>query len=470
MSILSAINASRTGLMANSLRAELVSANIANAQNESYSRRTLDVTGALSGGVSILGVSRSTQTAMDAMFRGEWAAAAKQSVMVDSLTLYTTSLGEIDSETSLPGSLTAFENAMALLSNAPENETLQQQAVSAGRQLATALQSASGGLSQMESRALSGIETDVEAANDLMENVVRLNRNIAATAPGSNAYAALQDEMGATLDSLAEVMGIQVQYDEMGRAEVYTEGGVELVKGLEFQELAYNRTTQTLTAGNENITPGASGRRGFDSGTLAGHIELMTETVPQMQLELDEMARALIEGFEAADTSLAAGDPGLFTDAGAAYNAANLEGLAGRITVNAAVDPTQGGDLWRIRDGMSAVTEGAASDPTQLLAFVDIFSATTAFDPAAGQGSTNTLSEFTSGIFAKQQNVRVDVQASLTSLSASAETYRAARLDARGVNIDTELQNLTLVEQAYNANSQALKTAIEMIDTLLAAV
>ena len=31
----------------------------------------------------------------------------------------------------------------------------------------------------------------------------------------------------------------------------------------------------------------------------------------------------------------------------------------------------------------------------------------------------------------------------------------------------TELQNLTLIEQSYNANSQALRVASEMIDTLL---
>ncbi len=55
----------------------------------------------------------------------------------------------------------------------------------------------------------------------------------------------------------------------------------------------------------------------------------------------------------------------------------------------------------------------------------------------------------------------------LTSLTTSSETYREARLNARGVNIDTELQNLTLIEQSYNANSQALRVASEMIDTLL---
>ena len=43
MSILSSILASRSGLMANSLRAETVSNNIANAQDENYSKRTVQV-------------------------------------------------------------------------------------------------------------------------------------------------------------------------------------------------------------------------------------------------------------------------------------------------------------------------------------------------------------------------------------------------------------------------------------------
>ena len=189
--------------------------------------------------------------------------------------------------------------------------------------------------------------------------------------------------------------------------------------------------------------------------------------MPQQQLELDEVARSLIAGFEGADTSLAVGQAGLFTDAGSALSATPAEGLAGRIKVNDAVNPHKGGDLTLIRDGLGAVTTGAASDNTQILAFLDFFDTQVSYDTAAGQGATATIMDFTTGIFSAQQARRVDAQSQLTSLTTSSETYREARLNARGVNIDTELQNLTLIEQSYNANSQALRVASEMIDTLL---
>ena len=77
------------------------------------------------------------------------------------------------------------------------------------------------------------------------------------------------------------------------------------------------------------------------------------------------------------------------------------------------------------------------------------------------------MSEFVNGVFTAQQSRRVAAESSLSALTASSETYRATRLNARGVNIDTELQNLQMIEQSYNANSQVLRVASEMIDTLL---
>jgi len=304
-------------------------------------------------------------------------------------------------------------------------------------------------------------------ANKAMNEIARINADIGRAVPGSATYANLQDRRAEQLDTLAAVMQVQVSYDGENRATVHTVGGQTLVKAGYVNELSFDRATGELTSGGEVITPGGAGRRGSNEGSLAGYIKLATETVPQSQLELDEVARALIEGFEDADASLAVGQPGLFTDAGSALAATFPVGLAGRIAVNVAADPYQGGDLTLLRDGLGAVTPGAQSDNTQLLAWLSFFDTPVAFDPAAGQGSSSKIMDFANGIFSAQHARRVAAETSLTSLTASSETYRANRLNARGVNIDTELQDLQLIEQSYNANSQALRIAIEMIDTLL---
>lgn len=467
MSILSSILASRSGLMANSLRANTVSNNIANAQDENYSKRSVLQVEALGGGVQVVGISRAMDRSMDALYRTELSFASTQNAMANTLNIYTAQLGDLDSSTSFPSLLSAFQNDLGLMSNDPGDTSLQQEVLLSAKALTNSLREVNSALSQMQKSSYDNIDTDIVAANKAMNEIARINADIGRAAPGSEAYANLQDRRAQELDNLAGIMEIQVSYDGENRATVHTAGGQTLVKAGYVNELSFDRATGVLLSDDIEITPGASGRRGSDEGSLAGYIKLATEIVPQSQLELDEVARSLIEGFEDADASLGAGQPGLFTDGGAALAATFPVGLAGRIQVNTAADPYQGGDLNLLRDGFGAVTPGAASDNTQVLAWLDFFDTAVAYDPAAGQGSNAKILDFANGVFSAQHARRVDAESALSSLTASSETYRANRLNARGVNIDTELQDLQLIEQAYNANSQALRIATEMIDTLL---
>lgn len=467
MSIISAILASRTGLLATSQRAELVSQNIAHADDENYSHRSLNVTEGLGGGVKVMGIARAVDNTMDALFRTELAHAAKQDAMASSLGVYTAQLGSLDTETSIPNLLSAFQNDLGLLANDPGDASLQQEVFLSAKALSASLNSANSALINLETTAVRGIDADIKTANASMNELARINADIGRAKPGTETYAALEDRRAEQLDRLASVIEINVTYDGEGRATVHAAGGQSLVVAGHVNELSFDRSTGTLYSGNEDVTPGENGRRGADQGSLAGYIILLNEVVPQQQLEMDEVARALIEGFEDADTSLAVGQPGLFTDAGSALAAVVTPGLAGRIKVNELVNPHNGGNLNLLRDGLGAVTTGASSDNTQVLAFLSFFDGAVSFDPAAGQGASAKIMDFATGIFSQQQARRVDAEARLSSLTASSETYRAARLNTRGVNIDTELQNLSLIEQSYNANSQALRVATEMIDTLL---
>ena len=196
----------------------------------------------------------------------------------------------------------------------------------------------------------------------------------------------------------------------------------------------------------------------------------MTDVLPQMQLQLDEFARALVQGFEAADASLAPGQAGLFTDLGAAYNPLQLEGLAGRLSINTAVNPDTGGALWRLRDGIGAVIQGPASNSTQTIGFLTVFETAQSFDPQAGQGSTAELLDYISGMVADQKLVQVHAQEQLRELNGRAEAVQSARQSVQGVSLDAELQKLTLIEQSFAANAQVLKSLQQMVDTLLAAV
>ncbi|MAL99456.1 MAG: flagellar hook-associated protein FlgK [Alteromonadaceae bacterium] len=467
MSIISSILASRSGLMVNSARAQTVSTNIANAQDENYSKRTVQQAEGLGGGVYVVGISRAVDTTMDALFRKEMSLASTQNTLSGALNVYTAQLGDLGSETSFPSLLSALQNDLGLLSNDPGDTSLQQEVLLSAKALTGALHDANAALNQVQTTAFTGIESDIKTANKSLAEIARINADIGRTVPGTDTYASLQDRRSAELDTLASVIGIQVSYDSENRVTVHTTGGQTLVKAGYVNALSFDRATGELKSDDIVITPGSSGRRGSDEGSLAGYIALATEIVPQSQLELDEFARSLIEGFEAADASLAPGQPGLFTDGGFALGATYPAGLAGRLQVNSAADPSAGGDLNLLRDGLGAVTAGPQSDNTQVLAWINFFESDVPYDTAAGQGASAKIIDFANGIFSAQHGRRVKADTELASLTASSETYRANRLNIRGINIDTELQDLQLIEQAFNANSQALRVATEMIDTLL---
>ena len=265
-------------------------------------------------------------------------------------------------------------------------------------------------------------------------------------------------------------MDFTTRTDSKGRIEIFTGGGTALITGGEAETLSFDTDTGILTAGEIEITPGVAGKRGISEGSLSGKIELVTTVLPEMRAQLDEVARALIDGMVAADASLAAGEAGLFTDNGAALSDPFEPGLASRISVNEAVVPESGGSLWRIRDGLGADTPGAAGDNTQVKAFADTLDGAMGFDESLGLGDNMSLPSYISTLIASQNSTRASAETSAKSLAAGTIAVQSSRLSFMGVNVDDELQQLAAIQQSYNANAQTLSVVSEMLDTLLGAI
>jgi flagellar hook-associated protein 1 FlgK len=213
-------------------------------------------------------------------------------------------------------------------------------------------------------------------------------------------------------------------------------------------------------------TSSASGR--LHGGTLGAMFEIRDELAPRAQAQIDALARNLVERFESpsVDPTLTIGEPGLFTDAGAALDP-NLEiGLASRLTLNALVDPTQGAETWRLRDGLHATAPGLAGDATLLNALSDAL--TQPRLPSSGNFGTATLTAagMTSGLASQLSSNRLREEQQLSF--ASAQFYDLTELElANGVDTDVELQNLMIIEQAYAANARVIETVDQMFDALI---
>lgn len=470
MGISSAFVNSSSGLSAAAKWSELTATNIANANNPEYVKRGLTTESAASGGVLITGVHREIDSNLIRMYRLELAGMARQETIANELNNYSYQLGNPDDTFTISGQLSGLYSGFGLLSNSPADVSLQNNALKSAQGLASSLNTASNSLAQTLSSVTKGIESDVRTVNGSLEKIASLNNQIVQEGGPTGRRAILQDERASEIDALAQLMNINVSQDNNGNMNISTRGGTQLVDGISIFEVEYDSAGGSLNVGNAEITPGKNGARGFSEGQLAGRFELKDKVLPQMQLQLDEFARALIQGFEAVDASLVAGQAGLFTDLGASYDPLQLNGLAGRISVNAVVDPAQGGEIWRIRDGIGATVPGSASDSTQAISFLTVFETAQNFDSAAGQGDTAELMGYVSGMVADQKLVQVHAQEKQGQLGGRVAAVLSARQSAQGVNLDEELQRLTQIEQSYAANARVMQSLTAMIDTLLASV
>jgi flagellar hook-associated protein 1 FlgK len=183
---------------------------------------------------------------------------------------------------------------------------------------------------------------------------------------------------------------------------------------------------------------------------------------------LDGMARDVIERFEqpGLDPTLPPGAPGLFTDNGAVFDPLTEVGLAGRLTLNAAVDPSNGGATWRLRDGLGAVAPGPTGDARQLQRFADALSEVrvqTGGPLGPGSFSASGASSALMS-FAGTGKERSDM-----NLTRSAAVFTEAKRTelAGGVDTDQELQSLMTIERAYAASARVIEVVDDLLDQLL---
>jgi flagellar hook-associated protein 1 FlgK len=111
------------------------------------------------------------------------------------------------------------------------------------------------------------------------------------------------------------------------------------------------------------------------------------------------------------------------------------------------------------------------ADNRGALAFEDIKSATTVFRTVGGlTGSNVTLSEYASQVLAKSGLDAARSQRLNEDRGALGEALLSKHMESAGVNIDEEMANLIVYQNAYNASARVITTARDMYDTLLGIV
>lgn len=477
MSLSSVLYTAQSSLANTSRQTSVVSRNITNVYNPDYTRRDAALV-STAPGARVISITRAADAALMRQNLNALSAWHGQSTLMTGYERLSVTVNGVDNASSPAMRLGDLQTALQTFSASPGDRSLAQAAIYAAEDVVRSLNEGSAAVQQLRTDADLEIKQSVDRLNTLLTELEAVNGDVVkATRLKRDASEAL-DRRDALVKQIAELVPVSTHVRGDNDLVLYSRDGITL-----FETVAREATFEPTpthapgTLGKEIFIGGVqlAAGKGSDTdagGSLGALMQLRDDIAPKMQAQLDELARALIDGFkEFDDTNETAGLftwPGNGTLAEGEIPADLTVGLAGLIRINAAYSD----DPLALRDGATfdVNPDSNAGYSGQIQRFIDMFSAERTFASGTGVEGVSNLSAYATGSISWLENGR--------QLSFGATEKKAAMLDRTsealsnktGVNIDEELARLLDLEQSYAASAKLLQTANEMLATLMATI
>lgn len=481
MSLSTALSIAQSSLLNTQRQTSVVSKNMANAYNADYSRRSA-VVSSLAQGSQISIISRATDAAL---FRQNLTATSgwmAQSTIVNGLDRLAVSVNGIDNATSPAALIGKLQEALQFYAGTPSNRTLAENTVEAARQVVLGLNQGTQAIQAFRTEMDSQIATAVADLNQLLADFKKANDEIVnGTQAGRDVLDSL-DRRDALLKKISELVPISTISRAHGDTMIVTADGTTLFETIpRYVHFEATAAFGPASVGNQVFVDGvplqsATGANTTGSGSIAAMVQLRDSYADGLQLQLDEVARGLITSFAETDPNPPNGElPGLFvwnTPSTMPAAGTRTVGLAGLISLNAMVDPQQGGDAQHLRDGINfdANPDDYASFSALLMSFDQKLDAQASFNTAAGTTVALSLKDYSAATVGWLEDARKTAAGAAETKSALVLRTTEALSNITSVNIDEEMALMLELEHSYSASAKMLQVIDEMLQTLLAAV
>lgn len=484
MSLSRSLDIARSHLSSTAEYMQTVSRNIARSGDPTATRKSVHYITTGTQIVRLGTITRSTDEILLYRSLTSTSEAGRDKSVLDALNQLNEVVGDTENETTPALLIQKLERSLQFYSDNPQDLSRAQSALRTAQDVASGLNEGSHQAQLVRKRADQDIGNSISGINALLERFETLNNEIVNGTPLNRDVTDQMDERDAIVAQLAEQMGIRTELRDNNDMAVRTDSGVTLfdttARKLSFQAIgtfSAATTGNTILAGGVPIA-GPNAIIPVKTGRLAGLIKVRDVDAVQFQAQLDEVARGLIEAF-AEQRQVGAGpdQTGLFTWSGGPNvppSGVRVSGLAAAIGINAAVDPAQGGDVTRIRDGginganYLYNTSGGAGFGDRLLGLGDQIAQTRSFDASAGLATTASLTTFAAssdGWLAAQRQV---AQSSFDYTSVVYERSVDALNKVTGINVQEEYLVMLELERSYQASSKLIGTIDKMFESLLA--
>ncbi|MEX2216830.1 MAG: flagellar hook-associated protein FlgK [Phycisphaeraceae bacterium] len=303
MSLTSALQVGRSGLLTSQAAIETAGNNLSNIATRGYHRQELVVSpsganeisnGVFVGrGVQISEIIRRIDTALESRLRGSIAdqssALARQEVLSQIESIQNELTG-----TDLTTALNEFFNAFGELSNQPLDTSLRTLVVSRGDTLSQQIQELRRNLVDLRTQVEGRLTSGATRADDLLSQIESVSTQIVASEGGQGGANSLRDQRDVLLGELSKYLDISVNENPSGSIDVFV-GSIPIMlngksRGVEV------RTTSAGSSIQHDLVVSADGSTLLsDTGELGALMKLRQEDLVDAIQGLDDFTGALIQ-------------------------------------------------------------------------------------------------------------------------------------------------------------------------------
>ena len=308
MSLSQALATAVTGLRATQVGLSLVSNNVANAETPGYLRKTPVLSAVATGGVQVAEINRELDQYIQRQLRSESSGSGYADLRAQFYSRLQSIYGVPGSAAALETMLSDFTSAVQALTTSPESGAARGAVLNAAQALTQQLRTSSDAIQGLRSDAEQGIGDAVQRANEAIQRIAQINRQIGVSHDASTA--GLMDERDRYIDELSQLMDITVVPGDNNQVAVYTGSGIQLASVtaavLSFDGRSSLNAMSRWDADPSERSVGSivvTGTNGFSvdlianhalrSGQLQAYIEMRDQTLVQAQAQLDQLAAGL---------------------------------------------------------------------------------------------------------------------------------------------------------------------------------
>ena len=450
------INVAYTGIAAQRQALDVLSQNIAHANDPTYKRQRVVATEGYplaqsqdsGSGVSMVGSGVQTgdvQRIRDAMVESRLqqaeSASAQYDFMSNNLSQIESAIGE-PSDDGLQADLSAFWASWDQVATSPDSESVRNSLLDTTQTLCSHIQYVYSQISSTEDTLNTTAVNDVNSINSIASQIADINHQLTAIPSGTSQANDLLDSRDGLVQDLSKLVSVS-QYGENGGDFVLSLGGRVLVQGTVANQLK----TAVGASGNKEIQWSDDGSNAvIQGGELKAVLDLRDNVVPDYLSQMDQFATSLVNtvnSVHATGKTMDGADGGDFF-------------LAGSTAANIQLDTTIVG-----KPRLIAASESGA-----------IGNGNTAAQISALENKADASTGLTiDGMYrALVGNIGSDVSTAEKQSEASDLSYQQFQTQQQsisGVSLDEEMTNMIKFQQAYNASSRVMTVMDEMLSVLI---